>query len=193
MNYNAEMVYASALKERHGFTDSLIKRLGAPDETAVNPKYRSAPPAKLYRLERALAFKAANPELFEKAALRRAAAKKSADTRWHALLDEVQDYEIELLRPLPKQLSELETVTRNHAEERYGSGAQVPGKRAIFATVRHEYTNYEDLLQKIKGKIGVKEAYESIRFDLDREIKALLMEAYPEENWDLDHKSPLAE
>ena len=62
-----EFVYKSTLKERFGLTDSLIRKLGAPDKQVPNPHYRSGPPASLYAIDRVEAWCAEHSKEIEKA------------------------------------------------------------------------------------------------------------------------------
>lgn len=40
------------IKTEYGLTDSLIKKIGAPDKTAVNPHFRTGPPMRMYERAR---------------------------------------------------------------------------------------------------------------------------------------------
>ena len=49
----------------------------------------------------------------------------------------------------------------------------------MIATIRHEFTNYHEILKMIEGKVGKGDVYEQVRRDLDDEIPVRLIEAYP--------------
>lgn len=175
-------VYKSTLKKDHGFTDKTIAALGAPDKTAKNPHYKSGPPASLFLLSRALIYKEEHPEQFATEATkarRQASARKAVATKVETLLHSVEG-RLELVRPLPSTFSELRRIATDHANSRHDN-AFPPGFAGICATVRHEFTNYEELLATIKAKCGSSQAYEAIREELDEMVEALIGDKYPEE------------
>jgi len=179
----SRLVTKSTLKTVHGFTDKALIQLGPPHDTVPNPHYKCAQPMCLYSLDRALEFKRSHPNLFDdtKRERRRAAAAKGIATKLAALQKLLETNPLKLIYPLPPTFEALRTRARSHADDRHGSNACEPGISGIIACVRHEYTNYEDVLSIIKGRCGKESAYDDIRWELDNEIARWLEEKYPDE------------
>jgi len=152
-----EYVTKSKLKTEYELTDSLIKKLGAPDAEKANPMYKSAAPMQLYLRERVAAWCAENSDLIEKARQRRKHARKAVETkrqqgrgRLASLLAQLQ------LKPIPAR-QRLENQVANFLFERYGTSEV--SEKAVCSYLRHNYTNYESILRDIRGVVGKGQLY----------------------------------
>ena len=83
------------------------------------------------------------------------------------------------LHALPETYDVLKRLTRLHQVERYGTDAGEPSPNGVIATVRHEYTNYNEILDMIEGKVGKGDASEQLRWEIDDRIRLRLIEKYP--------------
>jgi hypothetical protein len=163
----------SQLKER-GWTNALISRfLGDPDELRTNPHYRSGPQMRLYRTERVEQAEASaefrNAQDCRKA--KREAAQMALATKKKKLNEYVEAVEIEVPR-LPK----AELIRR--ACENYNAGLvddtrdrprAYPNsdpeflERVCVNYLRHVLTQYEEHLEEIAGKVGMRDAYQKLK------------------------------
>jgi len=177
-------VYRSTLSSEYGLTPSLIRKLGEPDEQRPNPHYRSGPPSSLYSIKRVEKFVAKHQVEIEAQKLkwgkRSDAAKKAAASKRNTLIRAAKEIPLKW-KPLPKMYAQLESLANGHALERYGADAKDAGYNGVISTVRHEFTNYEEILAEFKGKVGTNEAYDEIRERLDTEIAATLRKVYVEQ------------
>lgn len=167
MAESSEFVYKSTLKTVYGLPDSWIARLGEPDQQVKNPHYRSGPPSSLYRRARVEAFIEENQGDYERMLaerrVRQARAKGAADQRAQTLMAWANAVDIKCtqLLPVDRQLLDDQVEAfyawRNYERGDYRDFYLTHG--AVVAYVRHNYTNYEALLQYIEGKPGCAEAY----------------------------------
>lgn len=174
-----DYVTKTGLKER-GWTDSIIKKMGVvPDREAPNPHYRSAAPTKLYliskieKLENTPEFK----ELIEKSQKRKLGAQKAVETKKQNLLKQVEDLAIEVAYIPEPDLTDLAIFSYNEWQTnrpsvingnndflmatRDSDAAFLHRIRQNF--IRHNLTNYDELLRVIKGKVGVTDAYIALK------------------------------
>jgi hypothetical protein len=156
---------------RGGWTRGLIdKLLGEPDKLARNPHYASAAPMRLYLLERVAeveqtpeyqtalaklgprreAPKAAAATRMAAAAVRAAAATERQQAQLAELRQRIDTAEIEITMVDPK------TIEHAAFESYYVHGGEVPRRqggpefqpRVIQNYMRHELSNYDDLLDE---------------------------------------------
>lgn len=183
------------LKNR-GWTDSLIKKfLGNPDKYRDNPYYKCAGKMKLYTIERVLqteetpAFKAA----FVISQKRSLKAKESAEKAIDTKIDKLCDLVLEQTGIyLPDYTPEELTLA---ACEHYNSLCWMPEhiyfkkiesgwvfreaspqsdknflNRITVNYLRHTYSDYDDSLDYIQGRVGKDVAYSQIREEVDEAI-----------------------
>lgn len=176
------MLVRSQIRERYGMTDSLIDKLGEPDEERVNPHYRSGPSMKLFKVSRVERFAKRHRDtiavMVAKRDGRRAASRKAVETKMDKLMSEIDDIGLDISSALPEKYKDLLAIASRHARERYGDRASQPGYNGACATLRHEFTNYHQLLQMAFGRVGKQDAYDSIRNSLDKQIETLMKERY---------------
>lgn len=169
-----EMLTLTALKER-GWTDRTIRDLLViPDQLKTNPQYSSAAPMKLYELER-VAKAETSPEFVEAASKkseRSVRAKEVADRRRADLVSEADGWKIEFF-DIPKTLVLLEKQAVDAKEGWYlrkGESDWIDRKVLDSITLhrwcqnylRHECSNYEELINRGRGKPGVGEVYDCV-------------------------------
>lgn len=162
-----EYVYKVTLKAVYGLTDKLIRDLGEPDRTVPNPHYRSGPPASLYKVERVERWIDEHSEEVDRAreqhiarssrALAAAAVKRAETRAW------AKQVPLEWLGDIPPRIAE---EARMYYLMRYDSLAEL-STSALIAYVRHNLTNYEELLAELAGRIGCAEGYLIIRKRVD--------------------------
>lgn len=169
-NQQSEMITKSALKREYGLTDKLIEQLGEPDATRPNPHFRKAAPMLLYSRDRVEKWIASNPESIDQSNPRKSRALKAAETKRQQAQKMVDEALKQLkLNPIPKDIA---VRTQLFIGERFGAYGNEPTPKAIASHIRHNYTNYEELLSKIKGKVGKGDLYLQIKDKLNAAIES---------------------
>lgn len=164
---------ASLLKR--GWTDTLIAQyLIKHDLQKPNPRYRSAPPMKLYLLARVERIEATPEfqEAREKASRRKQSSQKAVSTKRSRTLRYVEE-QVDIKVP---HLSNQELIRRacdNYNDrkldydyiEDFASESSDPLflQRIMVNYLRHKMTEYEQHLDEVKGRVGIQEAYLGIR------------------------------
>ena len=165
-----EMVTKTRMKSDYGLTDTLIKHIGEPDEIRPNPHYKKGAPMLLYRRARVEQWIADNLPLLEQAQRRKAIAIKAVETKRQdaqAMVDEaLQDL---VLQPVP-DYSTLYAEVCDYVSARYEGSCSMPGTNGIVSYIRHNYTNYHQLLLLIRGKVGSDELYQQIKQAINEHI-----------------------
>ena len=180
-----KVITPSALKYERGWTDSMIRKLlsNVDYELVENPFYRKAAPMSLYsmkditRIERTKKFK----ELKEKADRRRVSSKKAIETKTKntiALSDdlsiEVERIEIDELREITleeKQYWYIELNIRDGGDRSAYSAPKDDVDRWMVNFIRHNLSNYDEELERISGKVGVRQGYWHYKEKLAEEMK----------------------
>ena len=168
---DGKLITKSTIKGRPGWTDAAIKKfLGAPDKTKPNPNYGSGPPMCLYSPERV--EKAEQLEDFAawraKSLIRSAIRVKVSEERAAKLSAYVAGLTVTV--PLHHDARHLAIVSYN--EYREGSPhdhdpASPKSDRSFLDRItvnylRHEATQYDDILCEIAGNPGIGDAYEAL-------------------------------
>lgn len=180
-------VSLAGLKAR-GWTPALIATfLGAPDLVRDNPHYKSAAPMRLYALARVEEVEASDAyrQAVAAGAARRQGARQAAQTKRAALLAAVET--LQILVPVYEQAA----LTRAACEHYNGRQAArewqewsepaTPQSHPDFLArisvnmIRHALTSYEEELEQMYGKVGVREAYRQI----NAQVYAAIAAAYP--------------
>ena len=184
-----DMVNLSGLKER-GWTPALIERfLGEPDKLVPNPHYRSGPSMRLYFLKRVKASESG--KRFQKAFASKATMRQASKTRGIAVSrqkrDELFEWVDTLTISLPTYSEDalFQNAVRHYKQlwddrEQFDKTASVDSDRNFLLRIsvnylRHECTSYENLLEKVHGKVGVNEA----RLDIKIRVLTAIAEAFP--------------
>ena len=166
---HGDYIYKTTLRRLYGLSDAWIRRLGAPDKTCPNPHYKTGPAAQLYSRARVEAFIEANQAEYEKflqgRQIRSDRMKVIAWAMAKELMEWAEKVEIEI-KPLPL-LADLEAAAeQDFYLYNWGNGRDLdwyPSPGAIVAYVRHNLSNYHELLASLDGKPGGREAYAVLR------------------------------
>lgn len=186
----SDLLTKATLKSQ-GWTEALIKQfLGEPDETPPNPKYANASPMCLYRLNRVQDVEktGAFQEARRKAESRRANGRNAAEKKRQALLDQVQNLEIDV--PI-YPMDELLIQARQHYDERqcamefrngiertraYADSDPEFLYRIAVNFLRHECTHYERWLVDVTSQVGA----DAARLEIKLRVLEEIARHYPE-------------
>jgi hypothetical protein len=179
---------AAGLRAR-GWTAGMIRRLlGGPDLRRPNPFFRTAPPTRLYGVERVEAAERSEEfrALSAVAARRSAAVKEAALRRRREVLARIAAEPIEVPVLAPKRLTALAAEYRDRVDGR-GPGPSGAGPDAARTSdrdldrwkvdyLRHRLTRYDGILDELSGRTGRAAAEELLR----RRVYAAISQAYPD-------------
>lgn len=182
------MVCKSSLREFFLLTDKWIVALGPPDKTVPNPHYRrAAAPMQLWavaRVEEFVAAHADDPQFVAMQAKRRETIatretrrtireeKRAAELRAWAVSCEISIW------PLPDNL--CKALRRSHAQRDNGYfTGNGETKRDALNFVRHERSNYHDLLDELANAPDTWEAYETIKARVN-ELALKALQGHPQ-------------
>lgn len=158
-----EYVTLSGLKTEYGLTDKLIKSIGAPNAIQTNPYYKNASPTKLYLKERINCWISEHQKEIVAAQVRKDAANKAANTKRRlgrtVVAKVVQGLK---LRPIGTPKS-VERQAREFFFSMYEDFNGEVTEKGKCAFIRHNFTNYEEILSVVKGKVGASELYENVK------------------------------
>lgn len=158
-----EYLTSSRIKSEFGLTDTQIRSLGEPDATRQNAYYRSAPPMKLYLRQRVEQWIAEHEEEITQSQSRKQATQKAVHTKREAAKAEianlVRSLELNPIQSLPKVRKEAAYFFFQRYEDFDGEVTE----KALCSFIRHNYTNYEEILSAVKGKVGASALYENVK------------------------------
>jgi hypothetical protein len=179
-----EFIIKSTLKQR-GWTDKLISLFYPfPDKTKRNPMYRSAPEMCLYLLknveeiERTQEFQ----EALLKAQRYKVASKKAIETKKKKLMNLIENINILIPRISEKKLlekaigsynemqAEREVMNRSFSDHVNKNADKEFLDRICVNFLRHQLTDYEEILSDISCKVGFDDGYFEIRKKIFLEI-----------------------
>ena len=172
----------SSLKDR-GWTESIIKKMGVePDKEEVNPHYRCAAPMKVCDVRRIESIEATNEfrTLYNTALKRRMAAKKAADTKMQAMKDYVHSIEIEMPNLSREQVFRQAVAHYNdlwnwrgrydkHISD-YRTLDNETLERLTANMIRHSMTDYDGVLERNYGRVGVEYAHEYLKNKINQMV-----------------------
>lgn len=177
MRYSAEeqsrMINLTGLKER-GWTNSMVNKLLSAPLLFQNPQYRRAAPMKKWWIEEVEAVEQTEEfqRLFKKAQVRKTAGSIAASKRKQATLDQITEITNNLqVHIWPENLLEQETLAakeeiemqKGHYSDVYNIQDNVLNRWKVNF-VRHNLTNYEDVLNSLYGVVGKQEAYKILKY-----------------------------
>ena len=182
MNKDCAYISLSSLKDR-GWTESIIKRYALQhDKEAVNPYYRSAAPIKLYELHKIEAIEATDEfkELRSITLKRKEAAKKATETKLQAMKDYVHSIEIQMPEMSREQVFRKAVAHYNDIWEcrgrydkhisDYRTLDDETLERLTANMIRHSLTDYEDVLERSYGKVGIEYAHDYLRDKINKMV-----------------------
>lgn len=182
------------LKEME-WTESLIQKyLPEPDLLKTNPHYASGPKMKLYDVIRVAAIEIRGDfkNDFERSQKRRESAYKAVQTKFKNTMDYLENVKWQIRKKPYKRVVNEAIRSYNRWKDRqailredFFDSSQVADedsdpeflKRITRNYVRHELTNYDEVLGELRGRVGMEEAYEIIK---NSKIEELIVENYPE-------------
>lgn len=175
----------ASLVERGWTAAGIARFLDPPDETKTNPRYKCAAPMRLYNLVRVVQVEsgAEFQEWSRKSKQRQASAKASTDKRARNLAVEIGSWAPGIKILTPEKLLERSIAHYNdrHALDSCDRSASLGSDPAFLRRIatnyaRHVLTNYEALLDRLYGAIGVDEAKRIVR----RKVYEAIALAYPQ-------------
>ncbi|MEV0227055.1 hypothetical protein [Streptomyces sp. NPDC050704] len=192
-------VSAAGLRAR-GWTDGIVRRLlGVPDRLGPDPRFRSAPWTRMYRVERveaversaefrsAAAFAARRSGAVRKAADRRGREsldrrRREAVHRRREVLGRILAQPIDVPRMETGKLARRAVEHRESVEHRVRPAAEDTDRASLdhwmVDFLRHRLSHYDELLEGLPrrgGQLGRSRAVALLR----RRIYAAIAEAYP--------------
>ncbi len=179
-----EYVSKAGLKGR-GWTETLIKKyLGESDKEVRNPHYRCAAPMQLFdlkRVKRAEAgkrFKADMEKVEKRRAIMQVAAQKAVATRYENTQKWAENVEVEVESLTPE--TAIDEAIESYNDHHFWRGDDFIAatrqsdksflQRITKNYLRHECSNYEQLLSELRGNVGADEAYYIIREKADEKV-----------------------
>jgi len=160
---NPEYLSQSRIKSEFGLTDTQIRSLGEPDTTRPNPHYRSGPPMKLYLRNRVEQWIAEHQSEITESQPRKQAAQRAVHTKRESAKVEIAKLVQRLeLEPIASRAS----VRKEAAEFFYEQYEEFNGEvteKGLCSFIRHNYTNYEEILSIVKGKVGASDLYVNVK------------------------------
>lgn len=169
-----------------GLTPARLDKLLRPCDTAINPYYKSGPPVGLYcplELERI----SKDPEvakviatLKEKRPAREEAAQRAVQKKREQALEELNSiiHRKKWHRRWPKTYTEAvrQACARyNERKDYLAEAATVDSDPAFLRRItenyiRHERTNYDDILDEFAGVVGIDDVYDRLKSYILRRI-----------------------
>jgi len=180
------LLTATQLKAR-GWTDALIRDLlGAPDQTRINPHYRSGPPMRLYEVRRIekVEGSAAWAARAEATSRRKEGASRAVETKRAKLQVHLEAVEINLPMIDADALTQLACDhynQRQYDRRDFDGWDATPASDPAFLErisvnfLRHAMSEYNAELVNIFGSVGAREGYKEI----SRKAFAAIGAAYP--------------
>jgi len=164
-----DFMYKSMVRMMYGLSDAWMTRLGPPDREVQNPHYRSGPPAALYSIARVEEFLAEHADEYAVHLAKRERRSAAAKERSQRAAEELAEWarSVPIMHGLwPTNLASAcqESLL---ARERWMAS---PNERHFLNLLRHEYTNYHDLLQELSGRTSCWDAYRIIKERVNGEI-----------------------
>ena len=161
---NPEYLSQSRIKSEFGLTDTQIRgALAPPDTTRPNPHYRSGPPMKLYLRNRVEQWIAEHQSEITESQPRKQAAQRAVHTKRESAKVEIAKLVQRLeLEPIASRAS----VRKEAAEFFYEQYEEFNGEvteKGLCSFIRHNYTNYEEILSIVKGKVGASDLYVNVK------------------------------
>ncbi|MDH6449175.1 MULTISPECIES: hypothetical protein [unclassified Streptomyces] len=165
---------AAGLRAR-GWTAGMVRRLlGEPDLRRANPFFRTAPPTRLYSVERVEAAERSEEfRAVSAVAVRRSGAVREAVLRRRReILARIAAEPIDVPVLAPEELTALAVEHR----ERLGGSTEFPLEHWKVDYLCHRPARYDDILDELSGGTGRAAAEQLLR----RRILASVSQAYPD-------------
>lgn len=158
-----EYLSQSSIKSEFGLTDTQIRSLGEPDATRPNPHYRSGPPMKLYLRDRVEQWIAKHQNEIADSQPRKQAAQRAIRTKREMARAEIAKHVRSLeLEPIVSR-AKVRKEAADFFFERYEDFNGEVTEKGLCSFIRHNYTNYEEILSVVKGKVGASDLYVNVK------------------------------
>lgn len=165
-----EMITLSAVKDM-GFNKKMIDELLPEPIEMTNPYYKSGPPMKKW--SKSVVEKAMETDRYKELNAKRlkhsAAGKAAAATKYAKTMADTQAAIAKIEVPVMSK-EDLESKAWQSQKEHYdGKGRMIGGpdddtmKRWMVNYLRHELTGYDSELSENEGKVGVKDAHDTLK------------------------------
>lgn len=169
------------LKKR-GWTDTIIEKTNLKPEF-ITPKTIYYSLSNVKRIERTKRFQL----LYQESQRRKMTAKKAVETKTQKLLNYVDNVEIKIKymddRYITKNAIDAYNYWNRHSDKKASLYSdEFFLKRIKMNYVRHELTNYEEILEELGGKVGKNEAYYLIKKRIKNRIDNELREVFHKNN-----------
>lgn len=158
-----EHITLTGVKER-GWTDAMVRDLlGPPDKLATNPHYASAPPVKLFAVDRVEAVEKAGEFKLrkEKAEARAARSLEVAELQKQKTIDAANRVNIRVTR-IPIQQLTADAKIEYSRRKPYAPPPDFTNKefaeRNMVNYIRHNLSDYKLQLRRLAGQVGVRTA-----------------------------------
>jgi len=164
----------SGLKER-GWTDSIIKKMNLlPDKSTKNPRYNKAAPMKLYLVSKIEELEKSEQfcNLITKSQSRKKGAEKAVETKIAKLYKYVETVPIEI-EFVPEPQVTIDAINayndwhdfdlNNCINPASLNSDELFLMRIRGNYIRHNLTNYDEILAVLKGHTGIKEVYPDLK------------------------------
>jgi hypothetical protein len=163
LEQKSEYIAQSRIKDEFGLTARQVRSLGEPDATRRNPYYRSSPPVKLYLRQRVEQWIAEHQSEIAASQPRRQAANKAVHTKRESAKKEIAKLVGSLaLAPIVSR-ARVQKEAAAFFLERYEDFSGEVTEKGLCSLLRHNYTNYEQILSAVKGKVGATELYQNVK------------------------------
>ena len=184
-----KLISKPGLRDR-GWTDTMIQRyLPIHDAEKANPYYKCAAPMKLYMIDRIIKIEKRKSfmEMLAKSKERKALAQKAVTTKIDKVREFANSIDIDIpLSPKDQLIWEACNSYNDHKEYQailngYDRDWHVAGPHsddAFLARIcqnylRHNCTDYDDMLDKLFGKVGVSVGHDIIKKRINDRIREL--------------------
>lgn len=180
MIHDRESLFSKPDLRERGWTDGLMRRfLPPPDDLRDNPYYTNAgSPMSLWLRDRVQEIEATDERKAarEKSARRQSGAKDAVMTKTANLAALAVAVKITVERVSRKRIEEMSKLT--YMGNYNGAWREYPGfdDRAAVNCIRHNFTEYDDALRLLVGKVGKDHAYTLLKNRVLDEIARV----YPE-------------
>ena len=182
-----QFISKAGLIGKRNWTEKLVNMfMPHPDKEAENPHYKSAPPMKLYSLDRVERIEQTErfKEAYRSASRNKAAGKEAAETKRNKLMTYVQTVVINIPVLEKDSLIFQACASYNHHNSyrrQYVEGGEdfepaTPNsdhgflQRITLNYIRHNLTRYHVHLEQNFGKVGNDDAYEILKMRVNAAI-----------------------
>ena len=179
MSALSDFINRQTIKIEYRLTDSLIKKIGAPDKTAVNPHFRTGPPMLLYERGRVKKWIEENQDIIHRSRKRKVPAPPSAATKTKKTRHQVESADFDVPVMEKDLLMEKACAHYNSLWNARGTCNKCASKdddpefikRICINYLRHQVSGYENDREDMRGRTGTRKGYEIIKDEVMEAIR----------------------